>query len=173
MNPLSSARTFRPWAALARDARRSVKPGLAAARAPALTAALTPALAAALVAALLLTLAPAGPAHAQDRADIDRTQILGNRELPKVLTIVPWRKPLPGDLGGRPGGSLLDEALAPVDREVFRRQIGYDAQLQARRAPAPAAPAGGSNAAAPAPSVFPSAGLAPAPSTAAPSPGPR
>ena len=30
------------------------------------------------------------PAFAQDRADIDRTQIIGNRELPKVLYIVPW-----------------------------------------------------------------------------------
>ena len=59
----------------------------------------------------------------QDRADIDRTQIIGNRELPKVLYIVPWKKPLPGDLSGRPLVSVLDEALAPVDRDVFRRQV--------------------------------------------------
>ena len=71
---------------------------------------------------------------AQDRADIDRTQIIGNRELPKVLYIVPWKKPLPGDLAGRPGGGVLDEALAPVDRDVFRRQVQYDAQLQAPKA---------------------------------------
>jgi len=74
---------------------------------------------------------------AQDRADIDRTQIIGNRELPKVLIIVPWKKPLPGDLSGRPLVSVLDEALAPVDRDVFRRQVDYDAQAQARVAPAP------------------------------------
>lgn len=81
---------------------------------------------------------PAAPA--QDRADIDRTQIIGNRELPKVLYIVPWKKPLPGDLAGRPGGGVLDEALAPVDRDVFRRQMQYDAQLQApKAATAPAA----------------------------------
>ncbi|WP_341888346.1 hypothetical protein [Variovorax sp. YR752] len=76
----------------------------------------------------------AAPAPTQDRADIDRTQIIGNRELPKVLYIVPWKKPLPGDLAGRPGGGVLDEALAPVDRDVFRRQVQYDAQLQAPKA---------------------------------------
>jgi len=84
--------------------------------------------------------APAPAAPVQDRADIDRQQIIGNRELPKVLYIVPWKKPLPGDLAGRPGGGVLDEALAPIDRDVFRRQISYDAQLAPRSdAAAPAA----------------------------------
>jgi len=94
---------------------------------------LLPALTGALTATLLLC---ASGAHAQDRADIDRTQILGNRELPKVLYIVPWKKPLPGQLNGRPVHSVLDEALAPVDREVFRRQVDYAGQLQARAAKA-------------------------------------
>ena len=71
------------------------------------------------------------PLFAQDRADIDKTQIIGNRELPKVLYIVPWKKPVPGDLSGRPLASVLDEALAPVDRDVFRRQVNYDAQVRA------------------------------------------
>lgn len=91
--------------------------------------------------ALLAMTACAAAAQAQDRADIDRTQIIGNRELPKVLYIVPWKKPLPGDLAGRPGASILDEALAPVDRDVFRRQLQYDAQLQSRSTPTPAAAA--------------------------------
>ena len=85
--------------------------------------------------------ASAADPAAPDRADLDRTQIIGNRELPKVLYIVPWKKPIPGDLSGRPPVSVLDEALAPVDREVFRRQIDYDAQAQARVAPAAARPA--------------------------------
>ena len=83
--------------------------------------------------------ATAASAAEPDRADLDRTQIIGNRELPKVLYIVPWKKPIPGDLSGRPPVSVLDEALAPVDRDVFRRQVDYDAQAQARVAPAPAA----------------------------------
>ena len=74
-------------------------------------------------------------AFAQDRADLERSQIIGNRELPKVLYIIPWKKPVPGDLSGRPLTSVLDEALAPLDRDVFRRQVNYDAQVQARSAP--------------------------------------
>lgn len=73
---------------------------------------------------------------AQDRADMDRTQIIGNRELPKVLYIVPWKKPLPGDLVGRPPVSVLDEAMAPLDRDVFRRQVTYDTQTR-EKSPAP------------------------------------
>jgi len=90
---------------------------------------------------MLLAVAIAGaiPALAQDRADIDRTQIIGNRELPKVLYIVPWKKPVPGDLSGRPLVSVIDEALAPIDRDVFRRQVQYDALTQAR-VPAAATP---------------------------------
>jgi hypothetical protein len=76
--------------------------------------------------------AAAEPAAKQDQADLDRSQIIGNRELPKVLYIVPWKKPGPGDLAGRPLVSVLDEALAPVDRDVFRRQVRYDAQTVAR-----------------------------------------
>ena len=80
------------------------------------------------------------PIAKPDQADLDRSQIIGNRELPKVTYIVPWKKPGAGDLSGRPLVSVLDEALAPVDREVFRRQVRYDAQAVART-PAPAAPA--------------------------------
>ncbi|HSC65442.1 MAG TPA: hypothetical protein VLD35_17505 [Caldimonas sp.] len=75
-----------------------------------------------------------------DQADLDRSQIIGNRELPKVTYIVPWKKPGAGDLSGRPLVSVLDEALMPLDREVFRRQVRYDAQAIAQT-PAPAAAA--------------------------------
>lgn len=85
----------------------------------------------------IMLLLAVGSTWSQDKAEIDRTQIIGNRELPKVLYIVPWKKPLPGDLAGRPTVSVLDEALAPVDRDVFRRQIQYDALTR----PQPAAPA--------------------------------
>jgi hypothetical protein len=90
---------------------------------------------------LLLTglLLAAAAAQAQDRAEIDRTQILGARELPKVLYIVPWKKPPPGGLVGRPVASVLDEALAPVERDVLRRQIQYEQQLQAQASRPPVA----------------------------------
>ncbi|MEO6366541.1 MAG: hypothetical protein ABIP38_00985 [Steroidobacteraceae bacterium] len=69
----------------------------------------------------------AGPAtrRAQDRLELDTTQITGNRELPRVLYVVPWKRSDLGDLAGRPANSLLDEVLAPVDRDVFRRQNRY------------------------------------------------
>jgi hypothetical protein len=76
----------------------------------------------------LLAVSAACGVLAQDRADIDRTQIIGNRELPKVLYIVPWKKPVPGQLSGKPVASVLDEVLAPVDRDVFRRQVAYELQ---------------------------------------------
>jgi hypothetical protein len=84
----------------------------------------------------LLALAAATAVRADDRADLERTKIIGNRELPKVLYIVPWKKPLPGDLNGRPVKSVIDETLAPLDRDVFRRQVRYDAQLEAATQPA-------------------------------------
>lgn len=68
---------------------------------------------------------PAGAPRAQDRLELDTTQITGNRELPRVLYVVPWKRPDLGDLSGKPANSLLDEVLAPVDRDVFRRQNRY------------------------------------------------
>jgi hypothetical protein len=67
---------------------------------------------------------------ARDRVELENTQITGNRELPKVMYVVPWKKPDLGDFGGRPAKSLLDEALEPVDRDVFRRQNRYFEALQ-------------------------------------------
>jgi hypothetical protein len=75
------------------------------------------------------------PVQAQDRADMDRTQIIGNRELPKVLYIVPWKKPTPSEMSPRPLQSVLDESLAPVDRDVFRRQSRYGEQQAQVSAP--------------------------------------
>jgi hypothetical protein len=86
-------------------------------------------------------------ANAKDRIELDTTQITGNRELPKVLYIVPWKHSDLSDLAGRPANSLLDEVLAPVDRDVFQRENRYYGALhpdepRAGRAPgAPPAPA--------------------------------
>ena len=81
---------------------------------------------------------PGQKGNAKDRLDLESTQITGNRELPKVLYIVPWRSAELGDLVGRPVNSLLDEVLEPVDRDVFRRQNRYFEALQPNSAaPAP------------------------------------
>jgi hypothetical protein len=75
--------------------------------------------------------APAAPAardpqfQTMDRLELGTTSITGNQELPKVMYVVPWKKAELGDLSGRPARSLIDEILAPVDRDVFRREVGY------------------------------------------------
>jgi hypothetical protein len=68
--------------------------------------------------------------NAKDRIELDTTQITGNRELPKVLYIVPWKHSDLSDLAGRPANSLLDEVLTPVDRDVFQRENRYYRALQ-------------------------------------------
>lgn len=88
---------------------------------------------------LLALVLAAPPAAAVDRADLEGTSIRGSRELPKVLYIVPWKKPVPGELVGRPVASLVDEALAPLDRDVFQREVEYHRQLQGAGSAAPPA----------------------------------
>ena len=64
-----------------------------------------------------------------DSIQLGRTEITGNQELPTVMYIVPWKKSDPGDLMGRPVNTLLDEVLAPLDREEFIRQVDYYGDL--------------------------------------------
>lgn len=61
----------------------------------------------------------------EDEIELEAISIVGNKELPRSLTIVPWKKSDLGDLPGRPVESLLDEALEPVERDVFRRELEY------------------------------------------------
>ena len=67
-----------------------------------------------------------------DEIMLERTEITGTQELPKVLYIVPWQKSDPGDLTGKPVNTLLDEVLAPIDRSEFIRQVDYYGDLYGR-----------------------------------------
>ncbi|UCG71946.1 MAG: hypothetical protein JSV45_11875 [Chromatiales bacterium] len=118
---------FTVWAGAAETARTDTDvpaPLIEAAAAPADEAELMPAVD--VGGAPQPAAVPRGPA---DRLELDPTAIRGNQELPKVLYIVPWKDPALGDLVGKPVNSLVDEVLAPVDRDVFRRQIRYFDQL--------------------------------------------
>jgi hypothetical protein len=75
-------------------------------------------------------LAMSGGVNADETLELEGTSIIGNRELPKVLYIVPWKTAEIGDLEDRPVSSLQDEVLAPVDRDVFRRELRYYDQLK-------------------------------------------
>ncbi len=63
--------------------------------------------------------------QAEDRIELEGTSIFGNQELPKVLYIVPWKDSELPQLNEPPLESLIDEALAPIDRSEFRRQVIY------------------------------------------------
>lgn len=60
-----------------------------------------------------------------DEMDLGTTEVTGNQELPKVLYIVPWQKTDPGEFMGKPVNTILDEVLAPVNRDEFVRQVDY------------------------------------------------
>ena len=87
--------------------------------------------------------APRSEAPAVDRLQLDATSITGNRELPKVMSIVPWKTAEPPAGPDRPMGSLIEELLAPLDRDEFRREIAYHRDLSSRSAPVAPAPAPG------------------------------
>ncbi len=73
----------------------------------------------------LLLLAATTAVHGSEQLDLQGTTITGNSELPKALHIVPWKSAAAGELAGRPLNSLVDEALAPIDRDVFLRELEY------------------------------------------------
>jgi hypothetical protein len=84
--------------------------------------------------------APAGKTartgKAMDRLDLDAAQVTGNKELPKVMYVVPWKHSDLGDLTGKPANSLVDEVLQPVDRDVFNREERYYHTVAPEKKPA-------------------------------------
>jgi type IV secretory pathway VirB10-like protein len=128
-----------PTAAPAASRTAAPAPGSSAAAAPAAAAAVSPQTAPSGTAAASATsgtrqgpaAAKAGARKGPDRLELDTTDITGNRELPKVLYIVPWKRSDLGDVVGKPVNSLLDEVLQPLDRDVFRRENRYYDSLQA------------------------------------------
>jgi hypothetical protein len=66
-----------------------------------------------------------------DRLELGTATVTGDREQPKVMYIVPWKRSDIGDLAGKPMNSLVDEILAPVDRDVFKREVVYYRAVQA------------------------------------------
>jgi hypothetical protein len=73
------------------------------------------------------------PPGGVDRLQLNTATVTGEREQPKVMYIVPWKSSDIGDLSGKPMNSLLDEALAPVDRDEFKREVVYFEVVKADR----------------------------------------
>ena len=60
----------------------------------------------------------------EEVVEIGGMSIIGNRELPKTLYIVPWKD---SDVDSETdfGGDLLNERMKAVDRDEFTRQLKY------------------------------------------------
>jgi hypothetical protein len=58
-----------------------------------------------------------------DAKELSGMSIVGNDEAPKALYIVPWKG---SEIGRETSVSMmLNESAAPVDRDVFRRQLEF------------------------------------------------
>lgn len=75
------------------------------------------------------------PGAKDDVLSLGASDITGNKELPKVMVIVPWKSSTGADGVIRPEDSLMNEVLGPVDRGVFQRRIRYYRQLNAAQRP--------------------------------------
>ena len=63
--------------------------------------------------------------NAQEKLEMQGTEITGNKELPKVLYIVPWKSVERFDIKSPPITSIMDQELTRIDRASFKRQIHY------------------------------------------------
>jgi len=68
-------------------------------------------------------------AMAQQRLEMEGTSIIGNKELPNVLYIVPWKSTETVNFPSPPIDSIMDQTLKPLDRNAFRRQIRYHSAI--------------------------------------------
>ena len=83
------------------------------------------------------------PSHAHDRLQLESTAISGNRALPKVMSIVPWKEAEPPNGPDRAMNSLVDEILAPLDRDEFQREVTYFRDLTSPASPVATSPSPG------------------------------
>ena len=66
-----------------------------------------------------------GQVLSADRLELDDTAIVGSRELPKVLYIVPRNKSRMGTLAGVAEKGSFKESMTALDRDVFLRELKY------------------------------------------------
>jgi hypothetical protein len=63
--------------------------------------------------------------NAQEKLEMQGTAITGNKELPKVLYIVPWKSAERFDISTPPMISIMDQKLGPIERASFKRTVHY------------------------------------------------
>ncbi|MEM7562255.1 MAG: hypothetical protein AAF353_04290 [Pseudomonadota bacterium] len=75
-------------------------------------------------------------AQAQERLELQGTEIIGNKELPRVLYIVPWKSVERFDIKSPPIISIMDQKLTTIDRASFKRKIHYHNAIFSKAEPA-------------------------------------
>ncbi len=88
---------------------------------------------------LLVILLPLSLQAAQSESEKQATTVVrdstlgltikGNKELPNVLYIVPWKKGPANDVSPIQG-RIVDEVYGPVESHVFKRRVNLYRQLQ-------------------------------------------
>ena len=83
-----------------------------------------------MTAIILSFLFAAGTVYAEEKKkdtkakELSGISIIGNKEAPKSLYIVPWKNSEVGVESSLTSG-LLDESMRPVDKEVFMRELEF------------------------------------------------
>ncbi|MFW2374684.1 MAG: hypothetical protein ACN4GM_16275 [Gammaproteobacteria bacterium] len=66
--------------------------------------------------------------HADEKINMEGISIIGNKELPNVLYIVPWKTPDLPDMLEPPLSTLINQSLTSIDRQaVLRKEQYYNA----------------------------------------------
>ena len=71
----------------------------------------------------------------QDSLQLEGTEITGNKELPMVLYIVPWKSIERFDIESPPITSVMDMPLTQIDRASFKRTINYHQAIYTKAQP--------------------------------------
>ena len=79
---------------------------------------------------LLLLLAPSAGA-AREAVVTLRATVVGNREQPRVMYILPWQQPEGANVKLSPADYLAQDLYQAIDREEFLRELDYRAKLAA------------------------------------------
>ncbi|GMR16941.1 MAG: hypothetical protein BMS9Abin31_1341 [Gammaproteobacteria bacterium] len=71
-------------------------------------------------------------AFAEEVVDIEGSSIIGNREAPRVLYIVPWNKSQLPTRETLPIDILVEDAMSSIDRNEFKRQVNFFQQINSK-----------------------------------------
>jgi len=74
-------------------------------------------------------------AQAQDRLELEGTAIVGNKELPNILYIVPWKSVQRFEIETPAVISIMEQKPKALDRASFKRKIHYHNAIFAKAKP--------------------------------------